>query len=193
MTVRSGWTIRASLCPISPSPKCAPRLLEVAELEGRHEVALAYLKQERIELETAVRVFDRFHDRPDFSDLLPSAKADEPEVRKPEGIPTMPEMIMGALAEAAIDTGQWMEPKEIVSVIRRRWWPDAPSTSVGPIAWRMAKEGRIKKQGGVYTVLANEAPSAADISDLTEISESEAQRETAERAREDHSAVDPFS
>ena len=137
------------------------RFAEVDELMARHEAALAYLKQEREELATAIRVFERFGNRPDIgSDILP-AKPLQEDIKKPAGIPPMPNMILNVLGGAMLVDGSWMEPKTIADQIRNQWWPEAPQTSVGPIAWRMWKEGRLKKEGSLYTVPENETPARA--------------------------------
>ena len=117
------------------------RLLEVEDRIGRHEVALAYLKQELGELQVALRVFERFNERPDFSDMLPPKEVSAVivEVRKPAGMPTVPQMILEVLAASETP----LEPREIVARIRERWWPEAQTTSIGPIAWRMARDGRL--------------------------------------------------
>jgi hypothetical protein len=133
------------------------RLAEVADLIGRHEVALAYLKQERAELETAIRVFERFHGRPELSSgILPAVAAASV---KPLAVPTVPEMIFEALRDAADRGREGLEPKEILAFIKERYWPDAQQTSVGPIAWRMwKKEGRLAKAGALYMLLKDETP-----------------------------------
>jgi hypothetical protein len=72
---------------------------------------------------------------------------------KPAGIPTVPEMIIEALQVARKNGSKGLEPKEIVAYIARRWWPNVPANSIGPIAWRMAvrdKEQRILKRGSRY-------------------------------------------
>ena len=43
-----------------------------------------------------------------------------------------------------------MLPKEIMEFIATNYWPDVRSELVGPIAWRMAKEGRLVKDGAHY-------------------------------------------
>jgi hypothetical protein len=140
------------------------RLDEVEALISQHEVALAYLRQESTELNTAVRVFDRFHSRPDYSGILPahpSPVAPEADLKKPAGIPRMSEMIITVLRE--YDLIGPMEPKEIAEWIRKRWWPEAPSTSVGPTAWRMWKEGRLIKEGAAYSLPKDETPTVGPV------------------------------
>lgn len=65
---------------------------------------------------------------------------------KPEGIPTMPEMITMVLREHT----DGLEPKEIAAIIGKRWWPRVPVNAVGPIAWRMHKRSQLAKSGALY-------------------------------------------
>jgi hypothetical protein len=137
------------------------RLAEVVDLIGRHEVALAYLKQEHGELEIAVRVMDRFYERQSFGELLPPDRAaPEPDTGKPAGVPTVPHMIAEVLSLRALldGPGAALAPKEILAEIRRLWWPDARTNDVSPILWRLAKEGRLAKTGKTYSLPKEETP-----------------------------------
>lgn len=135
------------------------------------------LRVEREELVTAVAVIERFSD-PD--ELVPSRDLDldrrrvepeeepaGPEKRKPDGTPAVPEMILEVLLRPHLLGDPGMEPKEITAKIRERWWPDAPTSSIGPIAWRMWKEGRLRKFGAAYSMLEDDnlVRSAAEIPD----------------------------
>jgi len=70
--------------------------------------------------------------------------------RKPDNIPSMPEMIEGALKDAAANGRDGLEPKEMTDFIRKMWWPSVRGESVSPIAWRMVNQGRLKKKGEKY-------------------------------------------
>ena len=139
------------------------RLSHVTEMIGRHEVALAMLKQEQGELEIAVRVMDRFRDRPDYSNILPP----EPSgvEARPSGKPanmTVPQMVIEVLEQNALLDGDGpMESKEILAQIRKVWWATATSKDVGPIMWRMAKEGRLIKSGKDYALPQAETPAVS--------------------------------
>lgn len=75
---------------------------------------------------------------------------------KPAGVPTMPEMIVDALRSTTNPFG--LSPKDIMEFIAAKYWPEVRSELVGPIAWRMAKEGRLVKNGTIYCLPnANEA------------------------------------
>ena len=72
---------------------------------------------------------------------------------KPEGTPTVTEMILQVLKDAqdnlkSVRTG--LEPREIAAEIAKRWWPDVTINAVGPIAWRMYKKGALTKRGSRY-------------------------------------------
>ena len=81
-------------------------------------------------------------------------------VRKPDDIPTMPEMIRAAIENSAV-TGRGLEPKQMAEYIDKRWWPGVPPNSVGPIAWRMYKRRELAKRGGRY-YLPNPGNQAAE-------------------------------
>jgi hypothetical protein len=70
--------------------------------------------------------------------------------RKPDGIPPMTEMITTAI-KTGIERGlKGLEPAQMTNFIRNQWWPNVKSESVGPIAWRMAQNGQLKKEGSTY-------------------------------------------
>lgn len=70
--------------------------------------------------------------------------------RKPAGIPPMPEMITIAIKVAADQGIKGLEPSQMTKYIRHKWWPNVKGEFVGPIAWRMARNGQLKKEGSVY-------------------------------------------
>jgi len=139
------------------------RFEEVTDLIDRHRLALVYLEKERDELEVALRVVDRFDERPDLSAGLLEDVALATGGKKPSSLPTVPEMIMEALVSDRDRGGAGLRPKDILRYIRETYWPDAPSDAVGPVAWRMwSKEGRIEKSGDVYFIgYENETPAGA--------------------------------
>jgi hypothetical protein len=121
------------------------------------------------ELVIAERVLATIGDaREDHVDLTP-----DPEVppkkpgwatgkrgAKPEGTPTVPVMILTVLKENAKSRG--LEPKEIAGFIAKRWWPDVTINAVGPIAWRMHKDGKLTKRAFRYSLpKADEGPDAS--------------------------------
>ena len=110
------------------------------------------IKQELSELDMAARVIARLSGSP-IPEVY-SAKLRGPSPAKlmpvkPDGIPTMPEMITAVLSE---NSYRGMSPKDIMAEIARRWWPAVSSEYVGPIAWRMWKQGRLEKDGAVYAL-----------------------------------------
>lgn len=139
------------------------RLDEVSDLIDRYTLNLAMLRKELDDLQVAVRVFERFHERRDYAAELvhETGPAAKPTVTaaKPAVLPTVPEMIVEALgfARDEMKLPGW-EPKTILGFIRDRYWPEAQQTSVGPIAWRMAQEGRLLKRGTLYCLPENETP-----------------------------------
>jgi hypothetical protein len=77
---------------------------------------------------------------------VPDAKPDAPSASKPQGLPSVPEMILQALVDAA----DGLRPRDITQTIRREWWPGMPGDRVLTTAFRMAREGRLAKDGNRY-------------------------------------------
>lgn len=124
----------------------------IADNIGSHRIAISALEAEDRELEIAERVFLRFSGDADqkISELVDTVAAAGSDDGKPADIPTFPEMITESLRHAIERGHRGMEPSQMVSYVRQRWWPDVPATSIGPIAWRMWKRGDLIKDGGVY-------------------------------------------
>jgi hypothetical protein len=89
-----------------------------------------------------------------------NGEAEHGTARKPDGIPTMPEMIQAALENNAA-TGRGLEPKQMTEYIDKRWWKGVPSNAVGPIAWRMYMRHELNKRGKRY-YLPNPGNQAAE-------------------------------
>ena len=88
-----------------------------------------------------------------------------PASRKPDGTPTVPTMIITVLQELERDgvLQEGITPEAILAEIRRRWWPEARSSDVGPIAWRMAvKEQRLERIGSLYSLPSKPRKEAAE-------------------------------
>jgi hypothetical protein len=69
---------------------------------------------------------------------------------KPPGIPTMPEMIVEVLKRNDQLTDEVKSPSQVLAIIKKEWWPNATSSDISPVMWRMAKEGRLVRypEGG---------------------------------------------
>jgi hypothetical protein len=79
--------------------------------------------------------------------------AGQMRIKKPDNIPTMPEMILETLEIHSLVT-EGMPPKDITAFIAERWWPEVTFESVGPIAWRMHRDGKIAKNDKGYALNA---------------------------------------
>ena len=66
--------------------------------------------------------------------------------RKPDGLPAVSAMIVTALREA----GKASRPAEIADYVRKRWWPDLPTTTISAQVWHMAKAGKLTSHKGYY-------------------------------------------
>lgn len=81
---------------------------------------------------------------------------------KPDGTPTLFEMVTEILEDRALIDSAPVEGDLIYEEIRRRWWPEAPRNSIIPSLWRFSKEERLVKDGTAYgLVLKNETPGGA--------------------------------
>jgi hypothetical protein len=121
-----------------------------------HQRALAALEVENNELEIAERVFSKLGLGDINSRNSDNASAPS-ESGKPEGLPPVSEMIREALAHAVAINAKGLKPAGILSYIRGKWWPEAQSKDVGPIAWRMWQDGRLEKfKDGDYALLKAE-------------------------------------
>jgi hypothetical protein len=129
---------------------------EIESVQAEFEKKIVALKAEAKELDIAERVFARLSS----ADSPPANRKGDEEIvdaGKPEGIPAVSEMIKEALAYAVIQGGYGFKPAAILAYIRGKWWPEAQSNDVGPIAWRMWQNDQlIKYKDGEYGLLKAE-------------------------------------
>ena len=81
---------------------------------------------------------------------------------KPEGIPTMPEMIVEALKDAKAKGQRGLEPKQMADFIAAKYWPTVTINAVGPIAWRMYSKERLAKRQSRYFLPKASSEETAD-------------------------------
>jgi hypothetical protein len=75
---------------------------------------------------------------------------------RPDGVPTLPEMIRLVLMAAAKEGEPALTGAQIRDRIAKRWWPGVGHNLVTPTAWRLADTGRLKKEGTAYSLPDNE-------------------------------------
>lgn len=122
------------------------RIAEVTAENERLEKALAENRLELAELETAAKVVARLVGGTPRG--VPKVEVGSPvKPPKPEGLPSMPELILMALRSA----DRPLEPKEITEVIRKNWWPDVEGQKIGSIVWRLNDRDDIEKVEGTST------------------------------------------
>jgi hypothetical protein len=129
-----------SIAPIRARRSVIQR--ELARLEDE----LVRLREEDVRLATAEAVFEEYgvNLAPQTTKRRAGGKKKKEARIKPEGIPTMPEMIVGALRDA-FDRGKpWLQAHEIRDFISQRWWKEVDLNAVGPIVWRMATKDKTK-------------------------------------------------
>lgn len=142
------------------------RLNEIAASENHLRVELDRLSAERLELGMAEKLLCRLHDR--FKDEPVDApevtaeevekearSADGPAIPKdgaprPEGIPTLAEMIDEVLADFEKMGRVGLSGRDLVTQIGLRYWPGVGWNSVLPTALRLVKKGRFARDGQLY-------------------------------------------
>jgi hypothetical protein len=125
------------------------RRREIAEEAKDLRTRLETLESEDAELASAEKVLLRFGAVPSEPVARPASDFSS---GKPEGTPTTPNMILALLREAKAQGKPGLEPKDMQVAIARRWWPSVKSDDVGPTAWRMWKDGRLIKDGSLYSL-----------------------------------------
>lgn len=66
---------------------------------------------------------------------------------KPNGLPTVAEMVLAVLKEAGPGG---LRPPQVTSAARGRWWPAMPAERAAQTMYAMAKAGRLRKHGVRY-------------------------------------------
>jgi hypothetical protein len=118
--------------------------------------------------ETTIRVVQltvgKFDQKSTHSSQMKTAKTKQSVMpSKPNGVPTIPDMILTILEKAKEQGHTTIQPKEFLALIRDEWWPEAPAEHVAPTLWRMAKAGRLHKEGDGYSLpKKDEAPAQAE-------------------------------
>jgi hypothetical protein len=133
------------------------------KIAEQHEILHALEAQER-DLEVAERVLTALEAEDAEAEVAPAADAAvaaEP-AGKPEGIPTMPEMIVEALKDAKAKGQRGLEPKQMADFIAAKYWPTVTINAVGPIAWRMYSKERLAKRQSRYFLPKASSEETAD-------------------------------
>ena len=133
------------------------------------DVEIAALEAERRECLGALAVYQRYvsqdasvHD----PEEKPSAAHEGEDQRerdtangtpRPEGIPTIWEMLQIVLNEAPEHT---LTGDDIMECIASRWWPGVSRNNILPSAYRFAKQGRLKQMGRGTFALVRESDAA---------------------------------
>jgi len=158
------------------------RLNDVEDEIERLSERIAALRVEAADIKTAQRVLGSIQavddDTFDFNTAARFVKVERVMLeldgvdmrrrQKPASLPSVPDMIHKVVADAKEAGFDGLEPKVILAEIQRIWWPEATSESVGPIAWRMSKQGRLVKDGPVYSLPKTES-SRTEKTDLDDL------------------------
>lgn len=135
----------------------ANRRREIEAEIARLQSSIDSLQAELPELDAAERVLSRLSGQggsPAGAQAAPQAAAGPEPVAttaKPEGTPTVPQMIVEALKDAAAKGQDGLTPAEMTAYIAQRWWPNVKGVAVSPIAWRMwSHNKKLVKEGSLY-------------------------------------------
>jgi hypothetical protein len=85
--------------------------------------------------------------RPLTTAAVPANQLTGRRKHKPEGLPTLANMVLAALKNGETDG---MRSCEIANAIRKTWWPGVKTPDVGAAVWRLAGAGRLEKSGNRY-------------------------------------------
>ncbi len=140
---------------------------EVSQEITRLQKQLAEMEKELVELDTAERVISRLsgaeRGAPGAAD---EHESETPSGEKPEGIPTMPQMITEALTFYCRVQGR-AKPRDVRDWIKRKYWRDVKGETVSSILWRMWKRGDLEKIGTQYRLPLKEETADEDPSKET--------------------------
>ena len=75
-----------------------------------------------------------------------AAKSAQRQKRKPDGLPTVIEMVLAVLKAAEGS----MRPRDIAEIAQRTWWSELPSAAVNVAVCKLANSGRLEKDGHHY-------------------------------------------
>lgn len=139
----------------TPSALILSRKAQIEDEIGSLAARINDLRKELDDLTVAQRVMSKLYGMEAMADDIAELPiADSNSLSKPSGIPTMPEMITAAIQSERDANGNLLslglEPRDITKFIAENWWPDVRSELVGPIAWRMWRQGRLSKLGSRY-------------------------------------------
>ena len=138
------------------------------QLARDHEIRYA-LQRTRLEtgrMQLMLKIVDAVAPRPGRSAVeVPSAPSPQPAPKrevvvaavpdcerplKPDGLPTVAEMVLTVLEDAGPGG---LRPPQVTRVLRTRWWPDIPNERAAQTMYAMAKAGRLRKHGLRYRLL----------------------------------------
>jgi hypothetical protein len=146
------------------SPKIAQAIAQAAELWLRPSEEISAAEIGRVVGLSTRTLYNRLGPRemarqsadPDEIDV---AKSNEPppgweagRATKPEGTPMVAEMILEALNLAISEGKTGLRVSELIAFVRDRYWPEVPANSVGPVAWKMSKTGKLQNKNSVYSL-----------------------------------------
>jgi hypothetical protein len=128
-------------------------MFDLEKMRTRHKrlnEEIARLQKEADEIGIAIRVFDRFNDKPPDKGKSGSNSGLPP---RPKGTPTtfnMVEMILMGAAKEGKDT---ITSRELMDEIRAKYWPGVKNSQILPSIFGYAKTGRLKREGMAWKTI----------------------------------------
>jgi TolA-binding protein len=141
------------------------RRAEVEQQLDRLQSQSAKLQQELADLQTAERVLNNLTGaKRSTSGEADKSKPKNASEARPTGAPAMPVMIFTVLREAYRQGRVGLEPREIADAVdAKEGWGPINRDVIRTRTWRLAKDGKIKKDGTVYSLIPeNEKPVDAE-------------------------------
>lgn len=132
--------------------------IRIADIEARRksiDAQIVALQREAEEIEITLRVLKRFPAGKEGQE--PEQTSNKSGPPRPDGTPTLFEMVSLILSSARREGKLGLTGREIVDEIGRRYWPGVQSQQVLPTVYRFVKETRLGRQDGKF-VLKDKAP-----------------------------------
>jgi hypothetical protein len=85
------------------------------------------------------------------ADAIRQKGASTRQKRKPDGLPTVVEMVLAILKSEEVG----MRPCDIARIAQRKWWPDLQPAAVNAAVRKLAGSGRLEKDGHLYKLNGN--------------------------------------
>ena len=109
------------------------------------------LQKEADEIAIALRVFDKYSEKPPDKG---KAKGSKPGLtQRPKGTPTTFEMVEMILTSEAKSGKETITTRELMDAIRAKYWPGVKNEQILPSIFGFAKNGRLQREGMAWKTI----------------------------------------